>query len=208
VPQPPVPRSEVETGALPAGSGRPRATSRRAIEMVALDLFDREGFEATTVEDISVAAGVSKRTFFRYFTTKADVLWAEFDQEIDALRDLLTDAPADATITECVKRAVLAANHYGVDDVAELRSRMHVINSNASTEASASRHYDAWAAALAEFAARRLGQRPDDLIPRAIGLSALAVARAAFEQWLLRSDADLITYLDEALTAWQAGFPG
>lgn len=188
------------------GSGRPRATSRRAIELVALDLFDRQGFDATTVEDISAAAGVSKRTFFRYFTTKADVLWAEFDLEIATLQDLLADTPTDASITECVRRAVLAANHYGVDDVGELRARMHVISSNASTEASAARHYDLWAGVLAEFAARRLDLSADDLIPRAIGLSALAVARAAFEQWLRRSDADLITYLDEALTAWQSGF--
>ena len=189
-----------------SGSGRPRATSRRAIELVALDLFDREGFDATTVEDISAAAGVSKRTFFRYFSSKADVLWAEFDLEIATLHDLLADTPTDASVTESVRRAVLAANHYGVDDVAELRARMNVISSNASTEASATRHYDQWASALAEFAARRMGQRADDLIPRAIGLSALAVARAAFEQWLQRSDADLITYLDQALTAWQSGF--
>ena len=194
------------TGRTESGSGRPRATSRREIELVALDLFTRQGFESTTVEEIAEQAGVSKRTFFRYFNAKADVLWAEFDQEVDALRRLLAEAPADEPVTSCVRTAVLAANHYGVQDVDELRNRMQVITANPLAQAGASQHYDAWAGAVADFAATRLHLPNDDLLPRAIGFSALAVCRAAFDQWIKREDADLIAYLDEALSAWRSGF--
>jgi mycofactocin system transcriptional regulator len=187
-------------------SGRPRATSRRTLERIALELFARQGFEATTVEQIADQAGVSRRTFFRYFDTKGAVLWSEFDHEVATLHRLLREAPDDQPIGASIRAAVLTANHYGVEDVASLRDRMYVLNSVSTLGASSSVHYDNWAGALAEFAARRLGQSPDDLIPQAIGFSALGVCRAAFDQWLKRHDTELIRYLDIALTAWMTGF--
>jgi mycofactocin system transcriptional regulator len=187
-------------------SGRPRATSRRELERIALELFSEQGFEATTVEQIAERAGVSRRTFFRYFDTKAAVVWSEFDLEVDALHRLLRDAPDDRPIAESIRVAVLAANHYGVQDVESLRSRMNVIGTVSAIGASSTVHYDNWAGALAEFAARRLGQSPADLIPQAIGFSALGACRAAFNQWVTNRDADLIAYLDVALRAWMSGF--
>jgi mycofactocin system transcriptional regulator len=187
-------------------SGRPRATSRRTLERIALNLFNEQGFDATTVEQISERAGVSRRTFFRYFDSKAAVLWSEFDQEVETLHRLLRETPPEQPMTDAIRQAVLRANHYSVDDVAELRARMHVISTVPALGASATVHYDRWAGALSEFAARRLGQQPDDLIPQAIGFSALGVCRAAFDQWVKRRDADLIEYLDVALTAWMSGF--
>src|ERR1700710_1824090 len=86
-----------------ARSGRPRLTSRRAIELVALRLFDEHGFEATTVEQISEAAGVSRRTFFRYFDSKADVLWAEFDTEVQSLHALLAAAPPEQSVGAAIR---------------------------------------------------------------------------------------------------------
>jgi AcrR family transcriptional regulator len=158
------------------------------------------------VEDIAEQAGVSKRTFFRYFNSKADVLWAEFDQEVAALRRLLAEAATDEPVTARVRSAVLAANHYGVEDVGEMRNRMQVIGANPLAQAGASQHYDAWAGTVADFAAARPQLQSDDLLPRAIGFSALAVCRAAFDRWIKREDADLIAYLDEALWAWRSGF--
>jgi mycofactocin system transcriptional regulator len=187
-------------------SGRPRATSRGRLEQIALELFAEQGFDATTVEQIAERAGVSRRTFFRYFDTKGAVLWSEFDQEVETLHRLLAGAPDDLSLVESIRAAVLAANHYGVEDVESLRARMNVINSVSSLGASSIVHYDNWAGALAEFAARRLGQQAEDLIPQAIGFSALGVCRAAFDQWVKNQDADLINYLDVALTAWMTGF--
>ncbi|MBT0772505.1 mycofactocin system transcriptional regulator [Kineosporia sp. J2-2] len=189
-------------------SGRPRATSRRTLERIALELFSEQGFEATTVEQIADRAGVSRRTFFRYFDTKADVLWSEFDAEVETLHELLAQAPADQPLTEAIRQAVLTANHYGVDDIAGLHTRMSVVAHVPALNAASTAHYDNWAGALAEFAARRLGLRPDDLIPQAIGFSALGVCRAAFDQWVARRDGDLISYLDIALSAWKTGFSG
>ena len=48
-------------------------TTRAELEQVAFELFDRQGFEGTTVGDIARAAGIGRRTFFRYFASKNDV---------------------------------------------------------------------------------------------------------------------------------------
>src|SRR3954470_13046946 len=147
-----------DDGADEIRSGRPRATSRRTLERIALQLFEEQGFDATTVEQISERAGVSRRTFFRYFDSKTAVLWSEFDQEVRMLHRLLSETPADRPLMEAIREAILAANHYGLEDVAELHARMTVISTVPALGASATVHYDEWAGALAEFAARRLGQ--------------------------------------------------
>lgn len=72
-------------------TGRPRATSRETIAEAACDLFLEQGFDHTTVADITRRAGVSRSSFFNYFMSKADVLWGGFDARLDdacaALRD-------------------------------------------------------------------------------------------------------------------------
>src|SRR5690242_8048866 len=66
----------------PIGSsrrGRPPGTSRRKLELIALRLFTERGFDETPIEQIAAEAGVSRRTFFRYFSSKSSVMWGEFD---------------------------------------------------------------------------------------------------------------------------------
>src|SRR5262252_9988809 len=95
-----------------SGRGRPPGTSRRELELIAMRLFAAQGFEETTVDQIAAEAGVSRRAFFRYFGSKPDVLWGEFDTEVTAIRALLEQVPAGLPVMEAVRRAVLAANHY------------------------------------------------------------------------------------------------
>ena len=194
------------SGANTRRRGRPRGTSARALELIALRLFTDQGFEETTVEQIATAAGVSRRTFFRYFDTKADVLWSEFDAEVETIRGLLARTPDDLPIMEGVRRAVLAANHYRAEDVPELRMRMSLLSSVPELIASAAIHYDAWERAVVEFVARRSGQPADSLYPLAVGRAVLAVCRAGYDRWVARADAELTVYLDAAVRALAAGF--
>jgi TetR/AcrR family transcriptional regulator, regulator of mycofactocin system len=186
--------------------GRPRGTSARAMEVIALRLFSEQGFEETTVDQIAVAAGVSRRTFFRYFETKTDVLWHEFDAEVETIRALLAATPHDLPIMEGVRLAVLTANHYRAQDVPELRMRMSLLSSVPELVASAAIHYDAWERAIVEFVARRSGQPVDSLYPLAVGRAVLAACRAGYDRWAARADADLTLYLDAALRALASGF--
>ena len=176
--------------------GRPPGTSRRELELIALRLFTDQGFDNTTIEQIAAEAGVSKRTFFRYFSSKASVLWSEFDSEVDTIRAALADVPAEVPMMEAIRRAVATANHYRVQDVAELRLRMNLIGGVPALQSSTAVHYDAWERAISDFAAIRL----------AVGRATLAACRAAYDRWSARADADLTFYLDAALAALAAGF--
>jgi mycofactocin system transcriptional regulator len=198
----------VATDLRPGGGrrGRPPGTSARDLEVISLRLFSELGFEDTTVERIAAAAGVSRRTFFRYFDSKADVLWHAFDGEVRALRAAFAEVPADVPVMPAIRQAVVGVNRYRADDVPELRTRMNLIASVPALAASAANHYDAWERAVSEFAASRLGQSADSLYPLAIGRATLAVCRSAYDRWAERADADLTVYLDHALRALAGGF--
>jgi len=189
-----------------ARRGRPRSTSRRELRLIALRLFASRGFDNTTIEQIAAEAGVSERTFFRYFTTKASVLWTEFETEVEMIRSALAAVPDDMPLMDAVRGAVVTANHYQADDVPEMRMRMHLIATVPALSFSAAGHYEAWERAISEFAGRRLGQPADSLYPLTVGRTTLAACRAAYDRWSVRADADLTTYLDAALAALASGF--
>jgi TetR/AcrR family transcriptional regulator, regulator of mycofactocin system len=186
--------------------GRPPGTSARELELISLRLFTEDGFDDTTVERIAAAAGVSERTFFRYFDSKADVLWHAFDGEVLALRAALRAVHADVPMMDAIRQAVVGVNKYRAEDVPELRTRMSLIGTVPALQASAARHYDAWEQTVSEFAAGRLGLPADSLYPLAIGRATLAVCRSAYERWADRADADLTVYLERALRALSVGF--
>lgn len=186
--------------------GRPRGTTKRELELIAMRLFSEQGFEETTVEQIAAVAGISGRTFFRYFPGKAEVLWYSFDDEVAGLRAAFAAVPPDEPMMAAVRRVVVNANRYRAEDVPELRTRMKLVADVPALAATAGPHYDAWERAVGEFAATRLHQPPDSLIPMAVGRTTLAAARAAFDAWLSRADADLTVYLDRALAALEQGF--
>ncbi len=189
-----------------ARRGRPRGTSRRTLELIALRLFARHGFDETTIEQIAAEAGVSRRTFFRYFDSKASVLWGEFDSEISVIAEALARVPDSVPIMEAIRQAVVAANHYRAEDVPELRARMSLLGSAFSLQSSAAAHYDAWERVVREFVAARIGHPPGSLYPLTVSRSTLAACRAAYERWSARADGDLTVYLDAALSALSAGF--
>jgi TetR/AcrR family transcriptional regulator, regulator of mycofactocin system len=192
-----------------AGSGRrgrPPGTSRRALELAALRLYTEQGFEDTTVEQVAAAAGVSRRAFFRYFDSKAAVLWHEFDGEVEALRAAFTRIPGDVPMMTAIRQVVVGVNRYHAEDLPELRTRINLISFVPALQASAAPHYDAWERAVSDFAAGRIRQPADSLYALAIGRTTLAACRAAYDRWVIRADADLPVYLDAALTALAAGF--
>src|SRR5215207_3536512 len=70
-----------------------KAATRQSIQEHALRLFAEKGYDATTVEEIAAAAGVSHMTFFRYFPRKEEVV--EYDEYDPLLEDLVAARPAD-----------------------------------------------------------------------------------------------------------------
>jgi mycofactocin system transcriptional regulator len=181
--------------------GRPRVTSRAELERAALDRFAVQGFDDTTVDDIAATAGISRRTFFRYFRSKNDVVWGDFDAMLGELEARLAVAPTDRPMMTTLRDEVVRFNSIPPEGVAAHRQRMALILYVPALQAHSTLRYAAWRAVVAEFAALRMGTAPDDLGPRLVGHVALAAAVAAYEQWLTTPDADLAALLEIAFDA-------
>ena len=106
------------------------------------------------------------------------MLWSEFDSEVGTIRVALAEVPAGVPMMDAIRRAVVTANHYGPQDVPELRMRMNLIGSVPALQSSAAIHYDAWERAISDFVATRIGQPADSLYPLAVGRATLAACRA------------------------------
>ncbi|MDF2045708.1 MULTISPECIES: TetR/AcrR family transcriptional regulator [Microbacterium] len=96
----------------PSRSGRPRASSREVLAEAACELFLERGYEATSVSDITRRAGVSRSSFFNYFSAKSDVLWSGFDEQsargVALLRDGVGTSEALTSIGEGLTPDALA----------------------------------------------------------------------------------------------------
>lgn len=152
------------------GSGRSlRAIKAEAVTASiaahALALFDEKGFDAVTVDDIAAASGISRRSFFRYFPTKEDVVVAGHAAFGERIIEAVKARPRDEDVWVSLRRGydVLADN---VDRDPEGAARtMRVVNSTASLRAHTLEKHIAWAVGLAPEIARRLG----DADARALG---------------------------------------
>jgi mycofactocin system transcriptional regulator len=179
--------------------GRPRVTSRRDVERVAIRLFTARGYDATTVDDIAAAAGISRRTFFRYFASKNDVVWGDFHAGLAGLRARLDATPASTPTAEALRHAIVAFNALPAEQVALHRERMRLIFTVSSLQAHSTLMYAEWRTVIATFVAGRTGDAPTDLAPRLAGHVLLAAAVAAYEQWLEEPDAELTVLLDASV---------
>ncbi|NIJ13729.1 mycofactocin system transcriptional regulator [Saccharomonospora amisosensis] len=190
----------------PVRPGRRRSTSQYELERVAFELFERDGFEATTVDDIAKGAGIGRRTFFRYFESKNDVVWGAFSDQLQRMRDRFRDRPDDQPLMDAVRTVVVDFNRVDAAEVPRHRRRMELILRVPALQAHSTLRYAEWRAVVAEFAARRLGVSQTELLPQAIAYAALGVALAAYEHWLARTDVELCELLDTAMAALAQGF--
>jgi mycofactocin system transcriptional regulator len=189
----------------PRRSGRRPVTSRSEIEHIALDLFSERGFETTTVDDIAAAAGIGRRTVFRYYASKNDIPWGAFDEELERMRETFAALPPGLSVMEGVRASVLDFNEVHPDEQPWHRRRLRLILGTPALQAHSTLRYAAWRQVVAEYAAARLGLDPEDLLPRTIGHASLGVAIAAYERWLAEDGAELRDLLDTAFRALEHG---
>jgi mycofactocin system transcriptional regulator len=189
--------------------GRPPSTTREEIEEVALGRFAEHGFDATTVDDIAAAIGVGRRTLFRYFESKNDIVWGDFDWVMERLRTALTSEGGGLPLMEALRVGVVESNSYPPEQLPGLRIRMTLITRTPALQAHSALRYAEWRGVVAEWVADRCGLARDDLLPQTIAGAALGVAMATFGRWVDHPDEDLGELLDSAFRTLAAGFaPG
>jgi len=201
----PAPTAEQPAPAQPS-AGRPPSTTRRQLQQIAIEMFSAQGYDEVTIEALAAAAGIGRRTFFRYFGSKADALMADFDQEVERLRSALAGSDPGLPVMDAIRLAIVAVNDYHAQDLAQFRQRLQLQHSNPALLANGILHYERWQAVVAEFAAARLGQPADGLQPQVIARSVFGAAYAGFMSWLADDSGDLSPRLDAALrTLTKAG---
>jgi TetR/AcrR family transcriptional regulator, regulator of mycofactocin system len=186
--------------------GRRPATSRENVARAALDLFNRQGYDETTVDEIAAAVGVSRRTFFRYYDSKREVVWGEFDAELVRLEEKLASASTDEPMMDVLRRAVVATNRFGAGELDELRIRIGLISSVPTLVAHSAVRYAEWCDVVAGFVAGRIGGTPDDLGPQTVARAALGAATAAFTCWARYDTDDLTGEVERAFRLLATGF--
>lgn len=86
-----------------------KRTRQAALTAAAHRLFAERGYEATTVHDIAAAAGLTERTFYRYFDGKEGLLAGEYQRWLEALGDAIRGRPSSEQPLTAILNAVLAA---------------------------------------------------------------------------------------------------
>jgi len=168
-----------------------------------MGLFAEHGYAYTSVEDIASAAGISRRTLFRYYPNKAAIPWGEFADQIAVMRKHLEAIGDSVPLREAIGEALVFFNTFPDSESGVHRRRMRLLLTEPELQAHSMLMYSDWRGAIAEFVARRRGEELGDLIPSAVALTAQGIAISAYTAWLdLPSErgvpAELHRYLREA----------
>jgi AcrR family transcriptional regulator len=189
---------------------RKKQRTREAIVDAALRLFEERGFDQTTIADIAEAADIAPRTFFGYFPSKEDVVFADFPTHFEGLAARLRDRPGDETAIEAM-RAWIAGLLEEMDYTDEReRCRKRMIGESEALAAHDRNLMGRVEDLLAESIARDLDDRPGDVRPRMIA-SAVTGALAALDKTGIKQSesppthAEALAMVDEALTFLQGG---
>lgn len=185
--------------------GRRRSTTPHHITDVALGLFAARGFAEVSVDDVAQAAGIARRTLFRYYASKNAIPWGDFDAHLQHLRELLDQVDPDVPLGEALRSALLAFNTFDESETARHRQRMRVILQTAELQAYSMTMYAGWRTVIAEFVARRTGANAADLLPQTVAWMMLGVALSAYEHWLDDESVSLPQALGDAFDVVGAG---
>ncbi len=198
--------TEAAGGPPEVARGRRPSTSRRDVARAALELFARQGYDETSIDEIAAAVGVSRRTFFRYYDSKREVVWGEFDAELVRLRTRLDEAPVDQPMMDVLRLAVMDTNRFGAAELDELRIRIGLTSSVPTLVAHSAVRYAEWCDVVAGFVAARIGASTEDLAPQTVARAALGAATAAFTYWARHGGDDLVGQVDRAFRLLATGF--
>jgi AcrR family transcriptional regulator len=165
-------------------------------------LFVEHGIEATTVDQIAAAAGMSRRTLFRYFPSKDDLVLARINDRSEWVARALADRPASEPAWTALRRAFDELIQARDGESGPSRAIQRQIQADPTARASVEERRRRWQHRLTPLVARHLADSPDRALQAAaITSSALACLEASFEAWAADENADLAGLVDIAMAA-------
>ena len=173
------------------------------VEAVSLGLFDERGFDQVTVEEIAAAAGISVRTFYRYFPTKDAVFQVQIDRRSEALRTALDARPVEEAPLQSLRVAL--RDTLSREDQLLLRRWTSVVAATPSVLRGVLGGLQLKRnGVIAEFLGARLGVSGSSLVPTMLAAAAGGVIQAAQTEWYLRG-VDLVETMSEGLDVLEHG---
>ncbi|WP_198680558.1 TetR/AcrR family transcriptional regulator [Lentzea terrae] len=182
---------------------RTRQAVRSQLMEVAWDLFVQQGYDATTVDEIAAAAGMSQRSFFRYFATKEDVVLVKFEAVGELLASVLADRPASEDAWTALRHSFDVIVEATERDPRYGLALLRITDQSAALRAGRLEQQLHWQELLTPLVAERMNQ-PADPGPAALTAAALACLNVANIAWLVSDGTDSLRRLvDDAMAAVQ-----
>lgn len=191
--------SDAVTTAVPRSTGRPVTIDPDAVAVIALRLFAERGYEQTSMEDIAREAGIGRKSLYRYFASKAELVWGGMEPVVEASGRVLDSAStaglADGGVLARLRDAAVAGVAV-LPDLAVTRGRLRLIAEHPEL---ASRSYESLAPQRERTRAYLMSAGvPEDVA----GYLCAALIGATFEawmQWAAGTDPNPVPYLVAAV---------
>jgi AcrR family transcriptional regulator len=165
---------------------RKRAETHSRIQAEAIRLFLERGFEATTLDDIADAAGVSRRSLFHYFESKEEIVLSGRADFPNIIAEAISRRPAGEPLLDMVENALIdTAARYGSTQTRDL-SRL--IRDTPTLSAGEQAKYEHVERALAKALANRKSLPEIDTACRVTAATAIGILKLAVEAWLAGND--------------------
>src|ERR1700735_293115 len=175
--------------------------ARGRLEKAAMELFQQRGYVSTTVEEIAARAGLTERTFFRYFADKREVLFSGSKELEKSIIEGIESAPAEASPLGAVAAAFEAAGAELQDrrDFRFVRARYALVSKHAEIQERELIKLASLAVAVTK-ALRARGVSEPAASPAAE--AGIAVFKIGFERWVSeRKPHDFAVYIRAAVDA-------
>ncbi len=173
---------------------------REAIRHAALDLFTLNGFDATTVEEIAEAAGVSRRSFFRYFSSKSDLVAQQITAYGEALAEAISAVPRTYSPLEVIRDVVLRISAQAAQ-YPRSRQIMQIVRASAAArEAQISRRGEV-EDRVAQAFAERFGVAPNETTPTLLASLVLSIMDVTVRVWFDQPDDANVSHIAEQVIA-------
>ena len=179
-----IPKKKTAKTALPSAPGlreRKRRQTRERLTRVAMALFLERGFEATTLDDIASAADISRRSFFHYFASKEDVVFAWQEDSTAALVAAVAARPANESMLTVAENAISAMVRQL--EPGEAMAMAQLKRDNPALQARDHVKYEQLERALAEALGKRAGHKTERLQARLVAMIATGAMRIGGELW-------------------------
>jgi AcrR family transcriptional regulator len=180
---------------------RVRRRTRAEVAEVAFDLFAERGFDVTTADEVAEAAGISRASFFRLFSSKEEAVFVALEATGAVIAAALAERPAREDHWTALRSAFTVAIDQYLGDPEQALARARLAQQNPALRARLIDLQNSWGRDIRGPLAARMGEPADSLAVEAVERAALAAFDVAATRWGDSGGGDLIALIDGSFEA-------